>query len=276
MREESVKKALRLVGAVFALAFFLAPFVWMALVSLSSSPYFLSTGSSFSPTLRNYVDVLSSGSLHLLRYLLNSIVVSAVTAVCATCLAGLAAYAITRMKFRGKIVIPILMLALSMFPQISIAGYVFRLMTSLGWINTYYALVFPYVALALPLALWIMLSYLSQLPVDLDEAALVDGATRMQILRMIILPISLPGAVSACLLVFIYAFNEFLFAFMLTVDFRARTIPVGIALFEGLHGRIPWGSVMAASVIAIAPVIVLASFFQRRIIQGLSQGALKG
>jgi multiple sugar transport system permease protein len=168
------------------------------------------------------------------------------------------------------------MLAFSMFPQISIVGYLFKVMTWLGWINTYPALIFPYIALGMPLALWIMLSYFSQLPTDLDRAALVDGATRFQVLRRIIFPIAVPGAFSTMLLVFIYSFNEFLFALMLTVDYSARTIPVGIAMFQGLHGQIPYGYIMAAAAVATLPVIVLAAMFQRRVIQGLTQGAIKG
>lgn len=276
MNEDALKKALLWSGVAFMLSFCLAPFVWMIVISMSRSPDFLSSSTSFDVTLRHYTGVLTTGSVHIVRYLANSLIVSGVAAICATLFASLAAYAITRMDFPGKVAIPVLMLALSMFPQISIAGYIFKLMTWLGWINTYYALVFPYITLGLPLALWIMLSHLSQLSTELDKAALVDGASRLQILRLIIFPIALPGVVSALLLVFIYSFNEFLLALMLTIDPNARTIPVGIALFEGLHGQIPWGPVMAAAVIAIIPLILLAAVFQRYIIQGLTHGALKG
>ena len=172
--------------------------------------------------------------------------------------------------------IPLVLLAFSMFPQISIVGYLFKMMIGLGWINTYAGLIFPYITLGLPLALWIMLSYFSEISTELDRAALVDGATRIQILHKIILPLAAPGALSATLLVFIYSFNEFLFAMMLTTDYRARTIPVGIAFFEGLHGQIPWGHLMAVAVISVVPVILLAAVFQRKIIRGLLQGAIKG
>ena len=276
MSEATWKRVLLWSGAAFMLVFCLAPFIWMIVISLSKTPDFLSSGRTIAPTLEHYKGVLTTGSVHLLRYLANSLIVSAVAAVCATLFAGLAAYAITRMEFPGKMAIPVLMLALSMFPQISIVGYIFKLMTSLDWINSYYALIFPYITLGLPLALWIMLSHLSQLSTELDKAALVDGASRLQILRLIIFPVALPGIVSAVLLVFIYSFNEFLFALMLTIDYNARTIPVGIALFEGLHGQIPWGPVMAAAVISVVPLVLLAAVFQRYVIQGLMQGALKG
>jgi multiple sugar transport system permease protein len=169
-----------------------------------------------------------------------------------------------------------LILAMSMFPPVSLVGYLFKLMTALGWINTYPALIFPYVAWTLPLSLWILVSYFSRIPRDLDRAGLIDGCSRLQILFKIIFPVAAPGIFATLLLAFIFAFNEFLFALMLTTDRAARTIPVGIALFEGLHGQIPWGEIMAAATLATLPVVALALIFQRRIIQGLTRGAVKG
>jgi len=276
MREERVKKILKSTGVAFLLLFCLLPFIWVVVVSMAKEPDFLLPQVEFEVTFDNYSDVLTSGSLHLLDYLRNSLVVSAVAALAATLFASLAAYAITRLKFPGRLLIPLVLLAFSMFPQISIVGYLFKMMIGLGWINTYAGLIFPYITLGLPLALWIMLSYFSEISTELDRAALVDGATRIQILHKIILPLAAPGALSATLLVFIYSFNEFLFAMMLTTDYRARTIPVGIALFEGLHGQIPWGHLMAVAVISVVPVILLAAVFQRKIIRGLLQGAIKG
>jgi multiple sugar transport system permease protein len=276
MREERVKTILTSVGVGFLLLFCLLPFVWVVVVSLVKEPDFLLPQTAFEVTFDNYSDVLTAGSLHLLDYLRNSLVVSAVAALAATLFASLAAYAITRLTFPGRLLIPLVLLAFSMFPQISIVGYLFKMMVGLGWINTYAGLIFPYITLGLPLALWIMLSYFSEISTELDRAALVDGATRIQILHKIILPLAAPGALSAALLVFIYSFNEFLFAMMLTTDYRARTIPVGIALFEGLHGQVPWGHLMAVAVISVMPVILLAAVFQRKIIRGLLQGAIKG
>ena len=276
MREESWIKLLKFFGAAFLLAFCLSPFLWMIVISFGSHPDFLSSNVKFNFTFNNYIQVLFNSSVHILDYLKNSIIVSLVSAFFATFFASLSAYAITRLRFPGRILIPLILLGFSMFPQISIVGYLFKLMTWLGWINTYYALVFPYITLGLPLALWIMLSYLSQLSTELDKAALIDGASRFQILRKIIFPIALPGAFSTFMLIFIYSFNEFLFALMLTIDYKARTIPVGIALFEGFYGQIPWGYIMAAAVIAIIPMILLIAFFQKYIIQGLTEGAVKG
>jgi multiple sugar transport system permease protein len=162
-----------------------------------------------------------------------------------------------------------------MFPQVSLISYLFKFMSSLGWINTFQGLIFPYVAWSMPLSLWILVSYFGQIPRDLDWAARIDGASRLQTLIRIILPVAAPGVFSTTLLVFIFAFNEFLFALMLTVDYNSRTVPVGIALFEGIHGQIPWGQIMAAATLTTIPVVILTLVFQRRIVQGLTRGAVK-
>lgn len=276
MSETRFQAALKAAGALILLGFCLLPSGWMLLVSFSRQPDFLLPEVDFSPTLQNYLDVVTDRSLHLPAYLFNSMVVSAASAVIATLAGGAAAYAVTRLQFRGRILLPLSLLAFSMFPQVSIVGYLFKLMVALDWINTRAALIFPYAALGLPLALWLMLSYFARIPMDLDRAGLVDGASRLQVLVRILFPLVLPGALSTALLVFIYSFNEFLFALMLTTDYAGRTVPVGIALFEGVHGQLPWGHLMAFAVISVAPVILLAGLFQRRIVQGLIQGAVKG
>lgn len=275
MRERSLIKLLKISGAVFLALFCLLPFVWMVIISLSGNADFL-TAKNFVLTFKNYVDVLTYENAHLLDYLRNSLIISLFASFFATVFAGLSAYSISRFRFKGRNSIPILLLGISMFPQISIIGYLFEMMVWLGWINTYPGLIFPYITLTLPLALWIMMSYFLQLSTDLDQAALVDGATRLQVFYKILLPLSLPGFFSTFMLTFIFCFNEFLFSLMLTIDHNARTIPVGIALFEGLHGQVPWGQIMASSVIAIIPVLILIAFFQKFIIGGLTRGAVKG
>jgi multiple sugar transport system permease protein len=261
-------------GTAFVLIFFLVPFGWMIIVSFSESPDFLGK-QHYVFSLKNYADILKLRSLHFPEYLRNSLIVSGIASLLSALIGALAAYAISRFTFRGKMVFVLSVLALSMFPQISIVGYLYKLMSRIGWINTYNALILPYVAFSLPLALWILMSYFSQIPIEIDEAAEVDGASRLQTLHKIILPIAMPGFLSAFLLLFMFSFNEFLFALMLTTDFGARTVPVGIALFQGLHGEIPWGYIMAASVVSCAPVVLLALFFQRYIVSGLTGGAVK-
>jgi len=276
LSEEKIKAALVFLTAVFAIVFCLGPFIYMTVVSLSSEPDFLSGQGSFAASLDNYRIILTVESLHFLDFLRNSMVISLVTAFVTVFIAGLAAYAVTRIPLRGKSIILIVVVAISMFPQISLVSYLFRLMTSLGWLNTYQGLILPYIAWALPLSVWILASYFSQIPVDLDNAARVDGCTRWQALHKIILPVAAPGLFSTLILVFIFCFNEFLFALMLTSDHQARTIPVGIALFQGMHGEIPWGTIMAASIVTTMPIVIITIIFQRRIITGLTHGAIKG
>lgn len=274
MNEELSKKLLLLFGIIFLLTFSLTPFLWMVAVSFSKSPDFLVKG-KFVFTLRNYLDILRLRNLHFMDYLKNSLIISGIVATFSTMIGAFAAYAISRFSFRGKVFITLSVLALSMFPQISIVGYLYKFTSGIRLINTYSALIFPYVAWSLPLALWMLLSYFSRLPVEIDHAALVDGASRLQILIKVILPMALPGILSTILLLFVFSFNEFLFALMLTTDYKARTVPVGIALFQGLHGEIPWGYIMAASTVSSIPIVLPALFFQKFIIQGLTGGIIK-
>ncbi|MGD8628676.1 MAG: carbohydrate ABC transporter permease [bacterium] len=276
MKEARAKRILLVLGICFMLLFCLAPFVWMILVSFGRNPDFLSDGVEFAATLRNYADILTIKSLHFLEYLRNSLAVSGLVAVACAMIAALGAYAVSRIEFRGRMLLSLAVLAFSMFPQISLIGYLYKFMRSAGVINTYLALVFPYIAWTIPLAFWIMLSYMLRIPKAFDDAARADGAGRFMIFRKIIVPVAAPGIFSAILLVFIAAFNEFLFALMLTTDQSARTIPVGIALFEGLHGEIPWGYIMAASTVASIPLVLLAVAFQRYVIQDVTRGAIKG
>jgi multiple sugar transport system permease protein len=276
MTEARQIHAMKIAGAIVLVICAGLPIAWMIIVSLAKNPDFVMSARSFRPVFDNYRDVLSDPSIGMLKYLRNSLIVSLTTSVLVTAMAFLSAYSFTRMRFRFRKSIPLALLAVSMFPQISIVGYLFRVMTSLGWVNTYFALIFPYAAIVLPLAVWLMMSTLSQLPRDLERAATVDGASRLATMRLIILPVAMPGIISTLILSFILSFNEFMFALMLTTDFSARTIPVGIALFTGLHGETPYGQIMAAAVIAVLPVIILAAIFQKRIISGLAGGAIKG
>ncbi len=276
MNENRIKTILIVVSIIFMLGFCLVPFAFMIVTGLSKNPEYLSRGTSYIFTLGNFKAVLLGKSLHFLDYLKNSVIISAVAAFVGVMAAGISAFALTRLKLPGKLMILFIALAVSMFPQISIVGYLFKFMTSLGWINTYPALILPYVAWVLPLSLWILASYFSQIPKDLDDAAYVDGCSKWQVFTKVIFPVALPAMLSTMLLAFIFAFNEFMFALILTTDYHARTVPVGIALFQGLHGQIPWGNIMAASVITTIPVIILTIIFQKRIIAGLTAGAVKG
>jgi len=275
MNTEVVKKTFMVGAAGFAIIFCLSPFIYMILTAVSRSPDFFLPGQTVGLTFAHFIAVATSQSLHFFAYLRNSLIISIASAGISVFCASLAAYAVTRLPWPGKRIFMVFVLALSMFPAISLISYLFKMMSALGWINTYLALIFPYVAWTLPLSLWILVSYFAQVPRELDKAALIDGCNRLQVLLRIIFPVAAPGIFSTLLLAFIFAFNEFLFALMLTTDHSSRTIPVGIALFEGLYGQLPWGEIMAAATVSIIPVVILTLVFQRRIIQGLTQGAVK-
>jgi len=276
MKDSTARNSLTYTGIVLALLFCLLPFIYMAAVSFSTRADFLTVETPFTFTLDNFRAVLTDTSLHFTAYFRNSMLISLVSAAICVAIASLAAYAITRLEFPGRMLLLFFALAVSMFPQIGIVGYLYKFMASVGWVNTPQALILPYIAWILPLSLWILVSYFSQIPRELDKAAFMDGCTYRQTLIRVILPVAAPGVFSVFLLSFIFAFNEFMFALMLTTNYKARTIPVGIALFQGLHGQTPWGNIMAASVITTLPVVILTLIFQRRIIGGLTSGALKG
>jgi multiple sugar transport system permease protein len=272
--EASTQRTLAAIGVSLCLIFCLVPFVYMVWISFSPGTDLPAGGTAF--TLAHYATIVAEPQLHFLRYLLNSAVVSLVSAAASVLVAALAAYAVTRLAFPGRMVLLVGALVVTMFPPIGMVGYLFRLMVGLGWINTYQGLFLPYAAWTLPLSLWILTGYFAKLPRELDAAAMVDGCSRWQILWKVLVPVAAPGVLSVFLLAFIYAFNEFLFALMLTTDQQARTVPVAIAMFQGAHGQTPWAEVMAAAVLATAPIVLLSLLFQRQIVEGLTHGAVKG
>jgi len=275
MREQRLRVAWLAGGVALTLGVSLAPILYMVAVSLLAIPEGLMEGGARF-TLHHYREVLSCGSLHVLDYLQNSVLVSATAALAGTSLATAAAYAICRLPFPGRTGVALGVLGCSLLPQISAVGWLYRTMAALGWINTLQALVLPYVAWCLPLGLWTMISYLGGIPPEIDRAARVDGAGLTKVILRIVLPLAAPGLVATFLLLFVFCFNEFLFALLLTTDWRAQTIPEGVAAFQGLHGELPWGHIMAASALASAPVVAITLAFQRRMVQGLTAGAVRG
>ena len=205
----------------------------------------------------------------------NSLIVAgATTALCVT-IGALAAYALARLRFRGRVVVLGLVLAVSMFPQITIVSPLYLLLRWLRLIDTYPGLVLPYLAFALPLTVWLLVTFFRRIPRDLEEAALVDGATRWQVLTRIVLPLAVPGLATTAILTFIYCWNEFLFALAFTLGPERQTVPVAIALFRGQY-QVPWGEILAGAVLATLPVAAMVLLFQRRIVQGLTAGGVKG
>lgn len=205
----------------------------------------------------------------------NSLIVAGTTTLLAVVLGSLAGYAIARLRFRWKNAILGLMLAVSMFPQVSIVSPLYLLLRRVHLINTYPGLVLPYITFALPLAVWLLVSYFRELPQELEEAAIVDGATRWQTFLRVFVPLAAPGIATSAILVFVYCWNEFLFALSFTVGPSRQTVPVAIALFRGQY-QVPWGEVLAAALLATVPIAVPVLAFQRRIVAGLTAGAVKG
>jgi ABC-type glycerol-3-phosphate transport system permease component len=205
----------------------------------------------------------------------NSLVVAGTTTLFCLVVGTLAAYALARIEFRGKAPIMAFILAVTMFPQISIVSPLYLLLRSLHLIDTYPGLIMPYMTFAMPLTVWVLTGSIRQIPKDLEEAAHVDGATRRQSFTRILLPLAVPSLATTGILTFIYCWNEFLFALSFTLGPERQTVPVAIALFRGQY-QVPWGEILAAAVVATAPVAAMVLVFQRRIVQGLTAGAVKG
>lgn len=205
----------------------------------------------------------------------NSLIVAGSTTFFCLAIGGLCAYALARLKFRGKAVLLGAILAVTMFPQISIVSPLYLLLRELRLINTYPGLILPYLTFAMPLTVWLLVGFLRQLPEELEEAAMVDGASRWRTIWEIVLPLSLPGLATTAILTFVYCWNEFLFALAFTVGPERQTVPVAIALFRGQY-QVPWGQVLAGAIVATLPVAMIVMLFQRRIVSGLTAGGVKG
>jgi trehalose/maltose transport system permease protein len=188
-----------------------------------------------------------------------------------------AGYALSRVRFRGRAAVLLAILGVSMFPQISVLSGMFELVRGAGLYNTLAGLVLSYLILTLPFTTWVLTAFMRELPRELEEAALVDGASALRVVTRVFLPVMAPALAATGLLAFIMAWNEFLFALTLTLTNEQRTVPVAIALITGASAyELPWGRVMAASVIVTAPLILLVLVLQRRIVSGLMAGAVKG
>lgn len=254
------------------------PFYWAFVSSLKPKGELFSTPVRYWPSYLNFGTYQTVfGARNFGRALLNSAIVSISTVLLSLAIGSLAGYALGRLHFRGRRFMLYLILAMTLFPAISILGALFIIVRGLGIFNTWWALILTYMTFTLPFTVWIMTNFFRSLPRELEQAALVDGCTPFQTFYLILLPLTAPGLVTTGLLGFIAAWNEFLFALTFTLDIKARTVPVIIALFGGASGyEVPWGEIMAASVIVTVPLVVLVFIFQRRIVEGLTAGAVKG
>jgi multiple sugar transport system permease protein len=257
----------------------LIPVLWLLSLSLKD-PATIADGRLIpsSVTFDNYKSLFEGGfDSPLLRPLINSIVIALISTTIAIVLASFAAYAIARLEFPGKLLILGGALAVAMFPAISTVGPLFDMWRNLGLYDTYLGLIIPYLTFSLPLAIYILVAFFREIPWDLEQAAQVDGATPLQAFRKVIVPLAAPGMFTAAILVFIFCWNDFLFAISLTSSDAARTVPAALAFFTGdSQFTAPTGNIAAAAILVTIPIIIFVLFFQRRIVAGLTAGAVKG
>ena len=260
---------------VVVVLFSIGPFVWILSSSVKSPNMIAERPPTVFPDfdLESYRSTF--GEHQFLRYVGNSAIVAGLTTIIAVLVAVLAAYPLARMRMRWRKGVLSLVLVASMFPQIAIAGGVYRLLLKLGLLNTYPGLVLPYTALTLPLAIWILTSFFKEIPPDLDDSAKIDGCGPVATMWRIFVPVAAPAVFTTAILVFIYAWNEFFFALLIMTNPSVQTLPVGIAKFPGEY-MVPWGQLAAAAVVATIPLVILVLVLQRRIISGLTAGAVKG
>lgn len=264
------------IGVLLTIIFCLFPFYWIINTSLKTGAE-LSTGRLFPahPSLNNYSSIFRNGDFT--TALRTSAIDAGAATLISLAIGSFAGYALARLRFKRKFLILAIVLSISTFPPIAIAAPVFKLWTDIGLYNTYLGLILPFLVFTLPLTIYILVSFFREIPKELEEAALVDGATHFQAFRKVVLPLAAPGLVTAGLLAFIFAWNEFLLSITLTSDASRRPVSAAIAFFTGsTQFQVPIGTISAALVTITIPLIVLVVIFQKRIVAGLTAGALKG
>jgi multiple sugar transport system permease protein len=267
---------LRLIAAAMVVFNGFFPALWILLTSLKGEAELVSKPITYlpaNPTLQNYVQAFTDQPL--LRYLGNSFWVALLATISSLVVSALAAYAIARLNLRHRQLILTAIVASSMFPLVTLLVPIFETMRSFGLLNTYVALVLPYTVLNLPVCTLVLVSFFQSIPKDLENAAMIDGCTRMGALVRVVLPLAAPGVFTAGILAFVNSWDEFLLALSLNSSATMRTLPVGITLYQG-EFTFPWPIISAALIVAIVPVAVLIAIFQERVVGGLTQGGLKG
>ena len=264
------------VANIVTIVLVLIPLVWI--ISLSFKTTASITDPTYFPvdwTWSNYSGILTTSTF--LRPLLNSIGIGAIATLIAVVLASMAAYAVARLRFPGKSVLIGVSLLIAMFPAIALATPLFNIERILGLFNTWPGLIIPYIATGLPLGIYTLSAFFREIPWELEKAAKVDGATPFQAFVRVIAPLAAPGMVTTAILVFLFCWNEFLLAITLTSTTAARTAPAALSFFTGnSQFAVPTGSISAAAVVITIPIIIFVLFFQRRIVAGLTAGAVKG
>src|SRR6202140_4057181 len=267
------------IAVALVLVIALGPFYWTAITSIKVDSEINQSPPTLFPqsfTTKSYTQAFLIVQPAFAKDLLNSTIVAILTTILALLFGSICAYAIARTKFRGKGGVLGIILSVQMFPLIALVGPLYVFFTStINVYNTYVALIIPYLVISLPVTVYFLTSFFRDLPPDLEEAALVDGTTRMGALWRIVLPLTAPGVFTTAILSFITVWNDFLFGLTMTADSSAQTVTVAIPLFNGEH-QIAFGEVSAAAIIVTIPLVIMVLFLQRRIVSGLTAGAVKG
>lgn len=269
-------RMLRLIAAGLVVLNGFFPAVWILLTSLKTETELVSKPITYLPhtaTLQNYVQAFADQPL--LKYLLNSLTVAIAATIVSLIISAFAAYAIARLNLKRRQLILTCIVASSMFPLVTLLVPIFETMRALNLLNTYTALVLPYTVLNLPVCTLVLVSFFQSIPKDLENAAMIDGCTRLGALWRVVVPLAAPGVFTAGILAFVNAWDEFLLALSLNASASMRTLPVGITLYQG-EFSFPWPIISAALIVAIVPIAVLIAAFQERVVGGLTQGGLKG
>ncbi len=277
MQNESTKSKWMWVGVnAIVILYAFIPVLWIVSLSLKDSGS-LNDGNFWprSITWASYEQIFSNDDF--VRALINSIGICLIATFVAILLAMFAAYAIARLDFPGKSLIVGLSLMISMFPQIALVTPLFKIETAVGLFDTWLGLIIPYITFALPLGIYTMSAFFREIPWELEKAAKMDGATPFQAFRQVIAPLAMPGVFTTAILVFISCWNDFLFALSLTSTSAARTVPAAMSYFQGATTfEKPTGPIAAAAVVITIPIVIFVLLFQRRIVAGLTSGAVKG
>ena len=269
-------RTLRVIAAAIVVLNGFFPALWILFTSLKNEAELVAkpiTWWPHKPMLDNYVRAFTDQPL--LKYMANSAMVAIGSTVVSLFVAALAAYAIARLNLRRRQLILTCIVASSMFPLVTLLVPVFETMRSAGLLNTYTALIVPYTVLNLPVCTLVLVSFFQSIPKDLENAAMIDGCTRLGALWRVVVPLAAPGVFTAGILAFVNAWDEFLLALSLNSSASMRTLPVGITLYQG-EFSFPWPIISAALIVAIVPIAVLIALFQERVVGGLTQGGLKG
>jgi multiple sugar transport system permease protein len=275
MQHTAREKVLWAIGILVVLFYALIPVVWIASLSLKTSEQ-VGDRKFFSGFSFDNYDVIFSDDTFLAA-LINSLGIAMIATLISIVLAAMTAYATSRLNFTGKALILSGALAVAMFPPISIVGSLFDMWRAVGLYDTWPGLIIPYMTFTLPLAIYTLSAFFREIPWELEQAAQVDGATPFQAFTKVIVPLAAPGVFTAAILVFIFAWNDFIFANTLTSTDAARTVPAALAFFTGASQfEQPIGAVAAAAVVVTIPIIIMVLIFQRRIVAGLTAGAVKG